>query len=72
MDLKTGTKVGEQPTYEVIKKEDLAAAVRDAIVAANAGMTAQLDELIDLYSATAPSSLWAWGYTSRWDFDLWW
>ncbi|GAI46935.1 unnamed protein product, partial [marine sediment metagenome] len=29
-------------------------------------------QLIDLYAATAPSSLWTWDHTSRWDYDMWW
>jgi len=61
-----------QPVYEVIKKEDLAAAFADALTIANVAVLERLDNLIDLYAATAPSSLWTWGNTSRWDYDMWW
>lgn len=61
-----------QPTYEVIKKEDLTAAFRDALAGALLDILARINQLVDLYSATAPSSLWVWDYTSRWDYDLWW
>jgi len=61
-----------QPTYEVIKKEDLAGAFADALERALLDVLSRINELIDMYSATAPSSLWTWDYTSRWDFDMWW
>lgn len=61
-----------QPTYEVIKKEDLEGAFRDALETALIDLMARIDQLVDMYSATAPSSLWVWDYTSRWDFDMWW
>jgi len=64
--------MNNQPTYEVIKREDILAAIRDALTAALEGIVAQLEQLISLYSATAPSSLWTWDYTSRWDYDTWW
>jgi len=61
-----------QPVYEVIKKEDLAAAFADALTIWGAELMAAINELIDLYAATAPKSLWTWGHTSRWGFDMWW
>ena len=61
-----------QPVYEIITREDLTAAFRDAMTDQFALITAQLQTMIDLYSATAPSSLWTWDQTSRWDFDMWW
>jgi len=61
-----------QPVYEVIKKEDMTAAFRDALVQALSELMTQIQQLVDIYSATAPSSLWTWGYTSRWDYDVWW
>lgn len=61
-----------QPTYEVIKKEDLEAAFRDALAHANVEVLERLNQLIDMYSAVAPSSLWVWDKTSRWDYDEWW
>ncbi len=61
-----------QPTYEVIKKEDLAAAFADALAITNAETLARINNLIDLYAATAPPSLWTWGHTSRWGYDKWW
>ena len=60
------------PVYEYIKKEDIEAAFRDALVLAFAEITASIDELIALYAATAPPSLWTWGHTARWDYDKWW
>jgi hypothetical protein len=65
-------KNSSQPTYEVIKRDDIAAAFEIALKKALAEMMARIDHLIDLYSATAPSSLWVWDYTSRWDYDKWW
>lgn len=62
----------EQPTYEVIKKEDMQAAFRDALEQSLLELLERINNLVDLYSATAPSSLWTWGYSSRWDFDIWW
>ena len=61
-----------QPTYEVIKKEDLTAAFADALAISLSEVLSRIDNLIDLYAATAPSSLWTWDNTSRWDFDMWW
>ncbi len=61
-----------QPVYEVIKKEDLTAAFADALAIWGAELLARIDNLIDLYAATAPSSLWTWDHTSRWDYDMWW
>lgn len=60
------------PVYEYIKKEDIEAAFRDALIIAFADITARIENLISLYSATAPSSLWVWDHTARWDFDMWW
>jgi hypothetical protein len=64
--------MAEQPVYEVIKREDLTAAFKDALAAALLEVLERINQLIDMYSATAPSSLWVWDYTSRWDFDMWW
>ncbi|GAI36162.1 unnamed protein product [marine sediment metagenome] len=61
-----------QPVYEVIKKEDLAAAFADALAIANVEVLERLNNLIDLYAATASSSLWTWDNTSRMDYDMWW
>lgn len=61
-----------QPTYEVIKREDLIAAFRTALRLEMDGITAAIERLTTLYSATAASSLWTWNYTSRWDYDMWW
>jgi len=63
---------GKQPIYEVIKKEDLAASFADALAIWGIELMAAVNQLIDLYAATAPSSLWTWGNTSRWDFDMFW
>ena len=61
-----------QPIYEVIKKEDMTAAFRDALEEALLDILARINQLIELYSVTAQPSLWTWDYTSRWDFDMWW
>jgi hypothetical protein len=61
-----------QPQYEVIKKEDLEGAYRDALRLALAEALANIQALIEIYSSIQPSSLWTWGYTSRWDYDMWW
>ena len=60
------------PVYEYIKKEDIEAAFRDALVLAFVEITARIEELIALYAATAPPSLWTWDHTARWDYDKWW
>ena len=60
------------PVYEYIKKEDIQGAFRDALVLAFVEITERIETLISLYSATAPSSLWVWDMTSRWDYDMWW
>lgn len=60
-----------QPVYEVIKKEDLAAAFADALQLWGNEILAAIQQLIDLYSNLAASSLWTWGFTSRWDYDVW-
>jgi len=59
------------PVYEYIKKEDIIAAFRDALTQSFAEITAAIQTLVTLYSATASSSLWTWDYTSRWDYDFW-
>jgi hypothetical protein len=61
-----------KPCYEVIKKEDLQAAVKDAIVDAFAQLVPQINSLIDVMTATAPQGLWTWDFTSRWDYDKFW
>jgi len=60
------------PVYEYIKKEDIQAAFRDALVLAFVEITARIETLISLYAATAPPSLWTWDHTARWDYDKWW
>lgn len=60
------------PVYEYIKKEDIEAAFRDALVQAFAEITARIETLISLYAATAPSSLWTWDHTARWGYDRFW
>ena len=59
----------EQPTYEVIKREDMIAAFRSAMQLAITQILARIDQLIDIYSSVQASSLWTWDYTSRWDYD---
>jgi len=61
-----------QPVYEVIKREDMIGAFQAALSQANEAVLERINTFIDLYSSVAPQSLWTWGQTSRWDFDLWW
>lgn len=72
MELRKPSGAIAQPDYEVIKKEDLQGAFEDAIERALLELLTEIRHLIDLYSATAPSSLWVWDYTARWDYDMWW
>ena len=60
------------PVYEYIKKEDIEAAFRNALQLAFVEITARIEELIALYAASAPPSLWVWDYSSRWGYDMWW
>jgi len=62
----------EQPTYEVIKREDLIAAFKIALAEMRDAILAALEEIMKLYSSIASTSLWTWNYTSRWDYDMWW
>jgi hypothetical protein len=62
----------KQPCFEVIKREDLIAAFKIALASLRDAILESIEELTVLYSATAASSLWTWGYTSRWDYDMWW
>ncbi|MHA1227915.1 MAG: hypothetical protein ACTSPV_14305 [Candidatus Hodarchaeales archaeon] len=61
-----------QPTYDIIKRKDLEGAFRDSLGLSMTEVLERINAMIDLYSATAPSSLWTWGATSRWDYDMWW
>jgi len=61
-----------QPVYEVIKKQDLTAAFADALAISLSEVLSRIEQLVDLYAATAPSSLWTWDHSSRWDYDKWW
>jgi len=61
-----------QPVYELITKEDLIAAFRDALAAALVEILARINELIDIMTSSLPPALWTWGYASRWDYDVWW
>lgn len=59
------------PTYEVIKKEDIQGAFRDALNTVLPEILDKLDNLIQTISSSTPTALWTWGYTSRWGFDKW-
>jgi len=61
-----------QPQYEVIRKEDLEGAYRDALNLALDNYLAAVNTMIEVYSSIQPPSLWTWGYTSRWDYDMFW
>lgn len=62
----------KQPTYEVIKREDLIGAFKSALASMEDALLSQLEEIVSLFSSVASSSLWTWNYTSRWDYDMWW
>lgn len=62
----------DQPVYEVIKREDIYAAFRDAMNISNIEVLARVEELVTLYAATQPAALWVWGFSSRFGFDQWW
>jgi len=61
-----------QVVYEVIKKNDLVGAFRDALAEALNDIISRLNQIADLYAAIANPSLWTWDYGSRWDYDQWW
>jgi hypothetical protein len=58
--------------YEIIKREDIREAFRDALRIELGALLISQENLITLYAASQPSSLWQWDFTSRFDFDLWW
>lgn len=60
-----------QPTYEVIKREDLTAAFRASLSLALMEVLERINNLIDIFSAVQPSGLWTWDYSSRWGYDVW-
>ena len=62
----------KQPVYEVIKRQDLVGAFRDALRESLSDILQRLDEIADLYAAIAQPGLWTWDYASRWDYDKWW
>ncbi len=61
-----------QPDYEVIKKEDLEGAFKDALEHALLEVLQKLDHLLDIWSSSIPASMWTWDYSSRWGLDMWW
>jgi len=61
-----------EPTYEIIKKQDIEGAFKDALIIAMNELLARIDNLIEIMTSSAPQGLWTWGYTSRWDYDFWW
>jgi hypothetical protein len=61
-----------QVTYEVIKKEDIEGAFRDALLKVLEELVSRINSLINTVTATAPKGLWVWDFTSRWDYDQWW
>ena len=62
----------DQPIYEVIKREDLIGAFNSALRLALEDVLERINTLIELYAAIQTASLWTWGYSSRWDYDMWW
>jgi hypothetical protein len=61
-----------QPQYEVIKKEDIEGAFRDALRIALTEVLERINTLIEVYASIQSPSLWTWDYTARWDYDFWW
>jgi hypothetical protein len=59
------------PIYEVIRREDIMAAFRDALNISNTAIMSQLDTLIELETSRASASVWHWGMWSRWGLDVW-
>ena len=62
----------KQPVYEIIKREDIREAFRDALRIEMGTLLIEQENLVKLYAATQPGCLWVWDFTSRWDFDKWW
>jgi hypothetical protein len=60
------------PTYEIIKREDITGAFRDALSSAILEVLSRIDSLIATITSTASQGLWTWNYTARWDYDKWW
>ena len=56
--------------YEVIKKEDIEGAFRDALIKTLGELAAKINALIATVTATAPQGLWVWDFTSRWNYDM--
>ena len=69
--LVTGQKT-DNVVYEVIKRQDLVGAFRDALSEALTEILVELHRIADLYSAIATAAMWTWDYASRWDYDYWW
>lgn len=63
---------GDQPIYEIIKREDLIAAFREALERALTEVLERINRFIDIYTAIETPALWTWDYSSRWDYDMWW
>jgi len=59
------------PVYEYLKKEDLANKFKEALEISFRELTAQINNLIWMYTKTAVNSPWVWGYSSRWGYDFW-
>ena len=70
--IKISEEIKGNPTYEIIKKEDLQGAFRDALEGTILAVLSRIDSLIDTITSTAAQGLWTWNYTARWDYDRWW
>ena len=70
--IKISEDIKGNPTYEIIKKEDIEGAFRDALTGSILEVLSRIDSLIDTITSTAAQGLWTWNYTARWDYDKWW
>lgn len=61
----------KQPTYEVITREDMKEAFRDALQPLENDILARLDNVVNIFASSQPTGLWTWDYMSRWDYDQW-
>ena len=71
-ELKISQDLRGNPTYEIIKREDITGAFRDALSSSILEVLSRIDSLIATITSTAAQGLWTWDYTARWDYDKWW
>ena len=71
-NLNLGQSAQGNPVYEIIKKEDITGAFRDALSLSILEVLSRIDSLIATITSTATKGLWTWDYVARWDYDTWW